>query len=207
MTGPYNQRNDGVILPCFLLQRQVFTSGKCCRYGPTLRGHMGLLFGEPSVQFSLVAQSCPTLCDPTNCSMPGLPVHHQLWNVLSWVVNEMGCSVDGFCKTKMHPHSALVLHQPESHDCFLGCNMATPNNNNNNNTNDSKHCHQLVWSRQRPFDLEVSKHVANVIQQLVSLSPFYREKMRHKMFKLRGLRSRGVLLLETCEELWLLRLK
>ena len=30
------------------------------------------------VQFSSVAQSCPTLCDPMNCSMPGLPVHHQL---------------------------------------------------------------------------------------------------------------------------------
>ena len=32
----------------------------------------------PSVQFSSVAQSCPTLCDPMNCSMPGLPVHHHL---------------------------------------------------------------------------------------------------------------------------------
>ena len=32
----------------------------------------------PSVQFSSVAQSCPTLCTPMNCSMPGLPVHHQL---------------------------------------------------------------------------------------------------------------------------------
>ena len=31
-----------------------------------------------SVQFSTVAQSCPTLCDPMNCSTPGLPVHHQL---------------------------------------------------------------------------------------------------------------------------------
>ena len=31
-----------------------------------------------SVQFSSVAQSCPTLCDPMNPSMPGLPVHHQL---------------------------------------------------------------------------------------------------------------------------------
>ena len=30
------------------------------------------------VQFSSVAQSCPTLCDPTNHSTPGLPVHHQL---------------------------------------------------------------------------------------------------------------------------------
>ena len=28
-------------------------------------------------QFSSVAQSCPTLCDPMNHSMPGLPVHHQ----------------------------------------------------------------------------------------------------------------------------------
>ena len=31
-----------------------------------------------SVQFSSVAQSCPTLCDPMDCSMPGLPVHHKL---------------------------------------------------------------------------------------------------------------------------------
>ena len=32
----------------------------------------------PFVQFSSVAQSCLTLCDPMKCSMPGLPVHHQL---------------------------------------------------------------------------------------------------------------------------------
>ena len=31
-----------------------------------------------TVQFSSVAQSCPTLCDLLNHSMPGLPVHHQL---------------------------------------------------------------------------------------------------------------------------------
>ena len=31
-----------------------------------------------TVQFSSVTQSCPTLCDPMNCSTPGLPVHHQL---------------------------------------------------------------------------------------------------------------------------------
>ena len=31
-----------------------------------------------SVQFSSVAQSCPTLCDPMDCSMPDLPAHHQL---------------------------------------------------------------------------------------------------------------------------------
>ena len=31
-----------------------------------------------SVQFSSVAQSCPTLCDPMDRSTPGLPVHYQL---------------------------------------------------------------------------------------------------------------------------------
>ena len=35
-------------------------------------------FPFSSVQFSSVAQSCPTLCDPMNRSPPGLPVHHQL---------------------------------------------------------------------------------------------------------------------------------
>ena len=33
---------------------------------------------DPSVQFSSVAQSCLTLCNPMACSTPGLPVHHQL---------------------------------------------------------------------------------------------------------------------------------
>ena len=36
------------------------------------------VFGQRMVQFSSVAQSCPTLCDPMNCSTPGLPVQHQL---------------------------------------------------------------------------------------------------------------------------------
>ena len=42
-------------------------------------GHFYLpMFFFQLYQFSSVAQSCPTLCDPMNCSMPGLPVHHQL---------------------------------------------------------------------------------------------------------------------------------
>ena len=36
------------------------------------------LFLSCHYQFSSVAQSCPTLCDPMNRSTPGLPVHHQL---------------------------------------------------------------------------------------------------------------------------------
>ena len=36
------------------------------------------IYNTVSVQFSSVTQSCLTLCDPMNCSTPGLPVHHQL---------------------------------------------------------------------------------------------------------------------------------
>ena len=35
-----------------------------------------------SVQFSSVAQSCQTLCDPMDCSTPGFPVYHQLQTLL-----------------------------------------------------------------------------------------------------------------------------
>ena len=36
------------------------------------------IFTTLSFQFNSVTQSCLTLCNPVNCSMPGLPVHHQL---------------------------------------------------------------------------------------------------------------------------------
>ena len=32
------------------------------------------------IQFSSVTQSCPTLCNPMNCSTSGLPVHHPSWS-------------------------------------------------------------------------------------------------------------------------------
>ena len=41
-------------------------------------------------QFSSVAQSCPTLCDPLGCSMPGLPVHHQLLEFTQTHVHRVG---------------------------------------------------------------------------------------------------------------------
>ena len=39
--------------------------------------------------FSSVAQSCPTLCDPMDCSMLGLPVHHQLPELAQTHVHEL----------------------------------------------------------------------------------------------------------------------
>ena len=46
-----------------------------------------------SVQFSSVAQSCPTLCDPVNCSTPGLPVHHQLPEFTQTQVHRVGDAI------------------------------------------------------------------------------------------------------------------
>ena len=51
--------SEGCLLVCGFL---------CCAKG----------FKLHSVQFSSVAQSCLTLCNPMNRSMPGLPVHHHL---------------------------------------------------------------------------------------------------------------------------------
>ena len=36
------------------------------------------MLGRVPLHFSSVTQSCPTLCDPMDCSTPGLHVHHQL---------------------------------------------------------------------------------------------------------------------------------
>ena len=46
-----------------------------------------------SVQFSSVAQSCPTLCDPMNRSTPGLPAHHQLPEFTQTHVHRVGDAI------------------------------------------------------------------------------------------------------------------
>ena len=57
-----------------------------------------------SVQFSSVAQSCPTLCDPMNCSTPGLPVHHQLLEATKTHVHKLSDAIQ-----PSHPLSFLLL--------------------------------------------------------------------------------------------------
>ena len=46
-----------------------------------------------SLQFSSVTQSSPTLCDPMDCSMPGLPVHHQLLEFTQTHVSGVGDAI------------------------------------------------------------------------------------------------------------------
>ena len=45
------------------------------------------------LKFSSVAQLCPILCDPMNCSMPGLSVHHQLREFTQTHVNRVGDAI------------------------------------------------------------------------------------------------------------------
>ena len=70
--------SDGYIL--YLNCDDIYTSA--CIYKNTSNHGCEMpvllyLHKKTSVQFSLVAQSCPTLCDPMNRSTPGHPVHHQ----------------------------------------------------------------------------------------------------------------------------------
>ena len=53
------------------------------------------------IQFSSVAQSCPILCNPMNCSTPGLPVHHQLPEFNQTHVHRVGDAIQPF-----HPPSS-----------------------------------------------------------------------------------------------------
>ena len=48
---------------------------------------------DPQVQFSSVAQLCPTPCDPMNRSTPGLPVYHQLPEFTQTHVHQVGDAI------------------------------------------------------------------------------------------------------------------
>ena len=60
-----------------------------------------------SVQFSSVTQSCLTLCDPMNHSMPGLLVHHQLPEFTQTHVHRVGDAIQS-----SHPLSSLSPPAP-----------------------------------------------------------------------------------------------
>ena len=46
-----------------------------------------------SVQFSSVGQSCLTLCNPMDCSMPGVPVLHHLLELIKTHVHRVGDAI------------------------------------------------------------------------------------------------------------------
>ena len=75
-----------------------------------------------SVQFSSAAQSCPTLCDPMNCSTPGLPIHHQLPEFTQTHVHSVGDAIQ-----PPHPLSSpfpLALNPSQHQSLFQSQHFA-----------------------------------------------------------------------------------
>jgi len=67
---------------------------------------------ECMYQFSSVAQSCPTLCDPMNRSIPGLPVHHHLPEFTQTHVHWVGDAIQ-----PSHPLSSPFPPAPNPSQC------------------------------------------------------------------------------------------
>ena len=60
-------------------------------------------------QFS---QSCPTLCDPMDCSMPGIPVHHQLVKLAQTHVHRVSDAIQlSHPQSSPSPAFSLSQHQ------------------------------------------------------------------------------------------------
>ena len=72
------------------------------------------------VQFSSVAQSCPTLCNPMNRSTPGLPVHHQLPEFTQTHVHQVSDAIQ-----PSHPQSSLLLLPPSPPSIRVFSNEST----------------------------------------------------------------------------------
>ena len=64
-----------------------------------------------SAQFSSVAQLCPTLCDPVDCSTPGFPVHHQLLKPTQTRVHWVGNAIQPSCTLLSPSPPAFNLSQ------------------------------------------------------------------------------------------------
>ena len=71
-------------------------------------------------QLSSVAQSCPTLCDPMNCSTPGFPVHHHSWILLKLMTIQsvMPSNHLTLCRPLLLPQTELQFEFPESYSKF-----------------------------------------------------------------------------------------
>ena len=67
------------------------------------------------VQFSSVAQSCPTPCDPMNRSTPGLPVHHQLLEFTQTHVHWVGDAIQPSHPLSSPSPPAFNLSQHQGH--------------------------------------------------------------------------------------------
>ena len=72
------------------------------------------LWSFTSVQFSSVTQSCPTLCDPIDCSTPGLPVLHQFSELAQTHVHQLTRWCHPDISSSVIPFSSCLQSIPAS---------------------------------------------------------------------------------------------
>ena len=96
-------------LPQFLLPDSSYSAFKEKNHDPRW-GNENTQSRE-TVQFSSVAQSCPTLCDPMDCSTPGLPVHYQLPEFIQTHVHWVSDAIQPSHPLSSPSHPAFNLSQ------------------------------------------------------------------------------------------------
>ena len=89
------------------------------------------------LQFSSVAQSCPTLCNPMNHSTPGLPVHHQLAEFTQTHIHQVSDAIQ-----PSYPLSSPSLPAPNPPSIRILSNESTL---------------RMRWPKYRSFSFSIQK--------------------------------------------------
>ena len=144
-----------------------------------------------SVQFSSVAQSCLTLCDPMDCSMPGFPFHHQLPKLIQTHVYRVGDAIQPPHPLSSPSPPAFNLSQ---HRVF---------------SNESVLC--IRWPRYWSFSIGPSKEYSGLISfridwlDLLAVQGTLKSLLQHRSSKLSILKYSAffmVQLLTSVHEYW-----
>ena len=92
----------------------IFVSKICCQKLPNISQipYPIVKVVEQILQFSSVAQSCLTLCDPMDCSMPGFPVHHQFTELAQTHVHRL--IMPSTISSSVFPFSSCIQSFPAS---------------------------------------------------------------------------------------------
>ena len=78
------------LVPQALLKESTLYLGGAQLASKGRYGHLGVCITNELIQFCSVDQSCLTLYEPMDCSMPGFPVHHQLLEPTQTHIHQVG---------------------------------------------------------------------------------------------------------------------
>ena len=104
-----NGCGDSVFFFFFSFSWSLVVLPHCVSFCNTAKG-ISLMY---MYQFISVAQSCLTLCDPMNCSTPGLPVHHQLLESTQTHVHRVSDAIQPSHLLSSPSPPAFNLSQPQ----------------------------------------------------------------------------------------------